>query len=118
MQVLSPSAEYCQMACSQLPQCELFTFFTKDYKNTTARFYCSLRQKLPLGLLALTDSKATSGYPLRDCGGPVNTCDKTLYADLNFTGSDYGLNLTGTAESCQQACTSNRFCNFFTFIPK
>ncbi|XP_036372004.1 coagulation factor XI-like [Megalops cyprinoides] len=117
LQILSPDALHCQLACTQHHQCLFFTFLRPEWTRDNRQFYCYLKHTdsgIPLTVTTLKG--VTSGYSLKPCQDSKNTCLPTIYENVDFTGSDYDFLFTATHKECQIACTKDPGCQFFSFL--
>ncbi|KAJ8387490.1 hypothetical protein AAFF_G00155910 [Aldrovandia affinis] len=118
VQILSPDALHCQLACTQHHDCAFFTFVRPDWTRDKRQFYCYLKHTTsgkPVTIKTLNG--VTSGYSLKLCKDRSSqTCLSTVYENVDFTGADYTFLFTANYKDCQTACTKDSSCQFFTFL--
>ncbi|XP_061109612.1 micronemal protein 4-like isoform X2 [Conger conger] len=117
-QILSPDVHHCQLACTQHPSCLFFTFVRPEWTRDKRQFFCYLKRTdtgMPTKITSL--SEVTSGYSLKNCNNTsIQTCLPTVYKDVDFTGVDYAALFTADYQDCQESCTKDPGCQFFTFV--
>ncbi|XP_047663961.1 uncharacterized protein LOC113661525 isoform X7 [Tachysurus fulvidraco] len=116
LQIYSPDVQHCQLACTQHPSCLFFTFLRSDWDKDNRAFYCYLKHTATGSPSQVAKLKGvTSGFKLMHQGNKTNNCLPLTYQDVDFTGSVYvQLNLN-TSDECQQKCTRDPDCKFFSF---
>uniref|UniRef100_A0A3B5KQW4 Apple domain-containing protein n=1 Tax=Xiphophorus couchianus TaxID=32473 RepID=A0A3B5KQW4_9TELE len=87
-QAVSP--EHCQFLCSVHPQCTYFSFSSNDFR-------CFLKNN-PNSMVARTKSWA-----------------KLTYKDIEFRGSDFRSEVVTCVDICQEKCTEDPNCQFYTY---
>ncbi|XP_010898260.2 coagulation factor XI [Esox lucius] len=67
-QVLSPSVEHCQLACTQNSLCQFFTYLEPTWTADIRQYYCYLK-RTPTGqpIVRTNRQHIISGYSLRHC---------------------------------------------------
>nr|XP_033814737.1 plasma kallikrein-like [Geotrypetes seraphini] len=113
--VFAPDATYCQTVCTYDPSCLFFTFFPDDWKKETERFACFLKDSKKGILPNVTLKGAVSGYSLKQCNPKSNACTFDIYTGLDMIGTNYNVTTEANVEKCQDRCTNDLFCQFFTF---
>ncbi|XP_017310654.1 plasma kallikrein [Ictalurus punctatus] len=115
LQIYSPDAQHCQLACTQHHSCLFFTFLRADWSKDNRKFYCYLKHTASgMPSLVVDLRGVTSGFSLSS-EYKKNACLSSIYQDIDFPGSDY-LNLPlNTSDDCQKKCTSDPDCKFFSF---
>ncbi|KAK7896217.1 hypothetical protein WMY93_021542 [Mugilogobius chulae] len=115
--VYSPDVYHCQQMCTQHAACQFFTFLRDDWARDGRNFYCYLK-RTDSGEPAVTVALKglTSGYSLRPCNDRSAPCFNQRYANRDFPGADYKSLFTADYAECQQACTQDHGCQFFTWI--
>ncbi|XP_035284041.1 coagulation factor XI-like isoform X1 [Anguilla anguilla] len=104
-QVPSPSPEYCQFLCTIHPRCTFYSY---------TRMVCYLKNAKD-GWSHASKEGVTSGYPTRFCKSS-DECVRTSYENIDFRGADtYSIAAT-SSQSCQEACTSDPDCHFYTYV--
>ncbi|XP_046875462.1 coagulation factor XI-like isoform X2 [Hypomesus transpacificus] len=113
IQVKSPDAEHCQLACTQHPTCRFFTF-------NTGNSNCFLKDSSSgQPSKRVIESIAISGFALKGCDPSIQTCQRLLhkvYPNVDFLGGDFLSLFTDSHEECQRACTNQPGCQAFTFL--
>ncbi|KAG7244159.1 hypothetical protein INR49_004232, partial [Caranx melampygus] len=114
---LSPDAAHCQKLCTQDAQCDFFTYIHDDFPDASLHYKCHFKASSS-GAPSSTATKAglTSGYSLKPCNPEKLVCLSKVYENLEFLGTDYRVLVTATHQHCQQVCTQDRFCRFFSFM--
>uniref|UniRef100_A0A3B3TJZ9 Plasma kallikrein-like n=2 Tax=Poecilia TaxID=8080 RepID=A0A3B3TJZ9_9TELE len=87
-QAVSP--EHCQFLCSVHPLCTYFSFSSNDFR-------CFLKNN-PNSMVAKTKSWA-----------------KLTYRDIEFRGSDFRSEVVNFVDICQEKCTEDPNCQFYTY---
>ncbi|XP_056395752.1 plasma kallikrein-like [Hyla sarda] len=114
--ILAPDATFCQRLCTQTPPCQYFTHLSIDWTLDERRFYCFLQsgdQGIPSNVYHLPN--AVSGFTKPLTGVHVE-CVTQEYQDLNFPGYEERSLKTLSYMECQEICTQDPLCNFFTFF--
>uniref|UniRef100_A0A8C9R6E5 Apple domain-containing protein n=1 Tax=Scleropages formosus TaxID=113540 RepID=A0A8C9R6E5_SCLFO len=115
LQIYSPDVAHCQTACTQHHLCLFFSFLRPDWKTDNRQFYCYLKHTTSGTPSRIVNLKGvTSGYSLRHCGDD-HICLSQVYQDVDFPEADFIALFTDTYKQCQQACTKEPGCQFFTF---
>ncbi|XP_018615373.2 plasma kallikrein-like [Scleropages formosus] len=117
LQIYSPDVAHCQTACTQHHLCLFFSFLRPDWKTDNRQFYCYLKHTTSGTPSRIVNLKGvTSGYSLRHCGDDHSkVCLSQVYQDVDFPEADFIALFTDTYKQCQQACTKEPGCQFFTF---
>ncbi|KAM9194677.1 coagulation factor XI isoform 2-T2 [Dugong dugon] len=114
--VFTPSAKYCQLVCTHHPRCLLFTFMAESSsEDPTKWFTCVLKDTVTETLPMVTMSGAISGYSSKQCLHQISACNKDLYENLDMKGMNYKSSVAKSAQECQQRCTNDIHCHFFTY---
>uniref|UniRef100_A0A3Q2D1Q1 Coagulation factor XI-like n=1 Tax=Cyprinodon variegatus TaxID=28743 RepID=A0A3Q2D1Q1_CYPVA len=106
MELKAVSPEHCQFLCSVHPQCTYFSFSGLDFR-------CFLKNN-PNSMVAKTKTGVTSGIPTHLCQIDESWA-KLTYKGVDFSGSDISSEVVNCAEHCQEKCTENPNCQFFTY---
>ncbi|XP_053556826.1 coagulation factor XI [Bombina bombina] len=116
--VLAPDVHMCQKICTYLPNCLFFTFQTKDSKDPLQRNRCFLKTSKN-GLPNETKIKeySISGFSILHCKNSPTVCPLPLFPNVNFIGDDFLVETANGDKECQQICTNNIRCQFFTYKP-
>ncbi|MBN3306372.1 KLKB1 protein, partial [Amia calva] len=113
MELPAPSPEYCQLLCTTHPHCTFFSFTNEKYATPNKRLVCFLKNGDTRPITA--KSEVSSGYPTRFCG-PANACVKTTYKNIDFWGSDIRTIQVDDVKPCEEACTADPDCQFYSYI--
>ncbi|XP_029442806.1 plasma kallikrein [Rhinatrema bivittatum] len=113
--VFAPDVKYCQTACTYDPRCLFFTYLPADWKKETERFACFLKDSDKGKLPNVTLTGAISGYSLKQCNPKENGCTFELYTGLDMIGTNYNVTTEYSEQKCEEKCTNNIFCQFFTY---
>ncbi|KAG7244161.1 hypothetical protein INR49_004234 [Caranx melampygus] len=114
---LSPDAAHCQKLCTQDAKCDFFTYTRDDFPDASSHYKCQFKASgsgVPSNIA--TTAGVTSGYSLKPCNPEKLVCLSKVYENLEFLGTDYRVLVTATHQHCQQVCTQDRFCRFFSFM--
>uniref|UniRef100_A0A3P9Q3Q0 Plasma kallikrein-like n=1 Tax=Poecilia reticulata TaxID=8081 RepID=A0A3P9Q3Q0_POERE len=95
------SPELCQVLCSAHPKCTYFSFVSNEFKCYLKNNPNTMAPKDGIGI--------TSGLPSR-------SCHVKMYEGVDFPNSDIRYFSLNVAESCENACTSDPNCQFYSFI--
>ncbi|XP_048850273.1 coagulation factor XI-like isoform X2 [Brienomyrus brachyistius] len=117
LQILTPDARHCQLACTQHHMCLFFTFIRSDWNRDNRQFYCYLKHTDSGAPLIVSGLKGvTSGFSLRHCPDKQGeVCLSTVYNEVDFFGEDYLTMFMDSYVECQKACTVDPACQFFTY---
>ncbi|PNJ27658.1 coagulation factor XI [Pongo abelii] len=114
--VFTPSAKYCQVVCTYHPRCLLFTFTAESpSEDPTQWFTCVLKDSVTETLPRVNRTAAISGYSLKQCSHQISACNKDTYVDLDMKGINYNSSVAKSAQECQERCTDDVHCHFFTY---
>lgn len=113
--VFAPNAKYCQTVCTYNPRCLFFTFLPADWKKETERFACFLKDSEKGMLPKVLLTGAVSGNSLKQCNPSENDCTFEVYPGLDMIGTNYNVTTEVSEEKCQEKCTNDIFCQFFTY---
>ncbi|XP_030739896.1 coagulation factor XI [Globicephala melas] len=114
--VFTPNAKHCQIACTHHPRCLLFTFMAESSsEDPTKWFTCILKDSVAETLPMVNMTGAISGYSSKQCSDQISACNKDIYVDLHMKGLNHNSSITKSAQECQERCTNDRHCHFFTF---
>ncbi|XP_024418524.3 coagulation factor XI isoform X1 [Desmodus rotundus] len=117
--VFTPSAEHCQVICTHHPRCLLFTFMAESPSEDPAKWFtCILKDSVTETLPRVNMMGAVSGYSFKQCSHHISACHKKLYADLDMKGMNYDSSVVQDAHECQERCTNDTHCHFFTFASR
>ncbi|XP_043994632.1 coagulation factor XI-like isoform X2 [Gambusia affinis] len=100
------SPEHCQFLCSVHPQCTYFSFSSNDFR-------CLLKNN-PNSMVAKTKSNFTSGISSHLCQIDESWA-KLTYEDIEFHGSDFRSEVVTSVDICQEKCTEDPNCQFYTY---
>ncbi|XP_051025817.1 coagulation factor XI [Acomys russatus] len=114
--VFTPSAKYCQLVCTHHPRCLLFTFMAEaSSDDPTKWFACILKDSVTKTLPMVNMTGAVSGYSFKQCPQQLSACSKDVYVGLDMKGMNYNSSVVKNAQECQERCTNDVHCHFFTY---
>ncbi|KAF5922418.1 hypothetical protein HPG69_009462 [Diceros bicornis minor] len=117
--VFTPSAKHCQVVCTHHPRCLLFTFMAESSsEDPTKWFTCILKDSVTETLPMVNMTGAISGYSFKQCPHQISACNKYVYVDLDMRGLNYNSSITKNAQECQERCTNDMHCHFFTYATR
>ncbi|XP_071978700.1 plasma kallikrein-like isoform X2 [Engystomops pustulosus] len=114
--VFTPDVEYCQMFCTFNPRCVMFSYITSVWPNENGRFACFLKESATLTLQKDLVPGSISGYSLKHCTTRIYACRDKVFFDLDMAGTTYNISKVASVEECQESCTNNEHCQFFTYV--
>ncbi|XP_027893009.1 plasma kallikrein-like [Xiphophorus couchianus] len=107
------SPELCQVLCSAHPLCTYFSFVSNKFK-------CYLKnnpnQMVPKDASGITSGLPSRSCPLRNETNPFSPSHVTTYVGVDFPYSDIRFFPLNNVESCENACTSDPSCQFYSYI--
>lgn len=115
--VFTPSAKHCQVVCTHHPRCLLFTFMAES-EDPTKWFTCTLKDSVTETLPMLNMAGAISGYSFKQCSHQISACNTNVYVDLDMKGVNYNSSVSKSAQECQERCTNDMHCHFFTYATR
>lgn len=101
------SPEHCQTLCSAHPLCTYFS-----YHSITLT--CHLKNN-PNEMVTIAKEGVTSGIPARFCRLNDSWIEVSLN-QIDFRGSDIKFDLMDDPDMCQQTCTEDINCQFYTYV--
>ncbi|XP_044243564.1 coagulation factor XI isoform X6 [Ursus arctos] len=114
--VFTPSARHCQLVCTHHPRCLLFTFTAESSsQDPTKWFTCILKDSVTETLPRVNMTGAISGYSFKQCSHQISACNKNVYVGLDMKGMNYNGSITRNVQECQERCTNDVHCHFFTY---
>ncbi|KAF7691290.1 hypothetical protein HF521_011587 [Silurus meridionalis] len=115
--VSAASPEHCQFLCSAHPSCTHFTYTTSKYSTEPEiKMHCFMKHTQNVSqLLPVREEELFSGFPTRNCK-PSNVWATTRYEGLHFFGHDYHDFEADSLENCQEMCTKDPDCHFYTYV--
>ncbi|XP_076708535.1 coagulation factor XI isoform X8 [Callospermophilus lateralis] len=117
--VFTPSAKYCQVVCTHHPRCLLFTFIAESSaEDPTQWFTCVLKDSVTEILPRVNMTGAISGYSFKQCPHQLSACHRDVYMDLDMKGMNYNGSIAKNVRECQERCTNDIHCHFFTYAAK
>ncbi|XP_008851827.1 coagulation factor XI isoform X1 [Nannospalax galili] len=117
--VFTPSATYCQVVCTHHPRCLLFTFMDESSSgDPTKWFACTLKDSVTETLPMVNMTGAVSGYSFKQCPQQLSACSRDVYVDLDMKGMNYNSSVVKNVQECQEQCTNDAHCHFFTYATK
>ncbi|XP_015687301.1 plasma kallikrein [Protobothrops mucrosquamatus] len=112
--VYTPTADYCQLVCTYHPRCLLFSYIPGSWVKTTARFSCFLKEIDAQELPKIHREGIISGHSQKQCTR-ITACRKKVYEGLDMQGENYNIISADNYHHCQQRCTNDKHCYFFTY---
>ncbi|KAM3831126.1 plasma kallikrein [Vipera latastei] len=112
--VYTPTADYCQLVCTYHPRCLLFSYVPGSWVKTTARFSCFLKEIDAQELPKIHREGVISGHSQKQCTR-ITACSKKVYEGLDMQGENYNITTADNYHHCQQRCTNDKHCYFFTY---
>ncbi|XP_023444323.1 plasma kallikrein isoform X2 [Dasypus novemcinctus] len=120
--VLTPDAVVCQTICTYHPNCLFFTFYTNAWNIESQRNVCFLKtSRSGAPSSPIFQENAISGYSLLTCKRTFpEPCHPKIYSGVDFEGEELNVTLVQGANTCQELCTMEIRCQFFTYslLPK
>ncbi|XP_045677384.1 coagulation factor XI [Phyllostomus hastatus] len=117
--VFTPSAEHCQVVCTHHPRCLLFTFVAESASQDPAKWFtCTLKDSVTETLPRINMTGAVSGYSFKQCSHHISACNKEVYEGLDMKGVNYNSSVAQGAHECQERCTNDVHCHFFTYATR
>ncbi|XP_075840659.1 coagulation factor XI isoform X1 [Microtus pennsylvanicus] len=114
--VFTPSVKYCQLVCTYHPRCLLFTFMAESSSDDPTKWFaCILKDSVTETLPTVNMTGAVSGYSFKQCPQQLSACSKDVYEDLDMKGLNYNSSVVKNAQECQERCTNDAHCHFFTY---
>ncbi|XP_043994633.1 coagulation factor XI-like [Gambusia affinis] len=115
--LFSPDAQHCQLLCTQEAACLFWAFIGPNCMVDNRHYNCFLKAT-PSGKPEQQNPKqgTTAGYSLKSCNPLPTPSLSKVYEDVNFPGADYRAFFTVDYKACQEACTDDPFCQFFSFL--
>ncbi|XP_034376339.1 coagulation factor XI isoform X1 [Arvicanthis niloticus] len=114
--VFTPSATYCQLVCTHHPRCLLFTFMAESSSDDPTKWFaCILKESFTETLPMVNMTGAVSGYSFKQCSQQLSACSKDVYVNLDMKGMNYNSSIVKNARECQERCTNDIHCQFFTY---
>ncbi|KAG5842330.1 hypothetical protein ANANG_G00176490 [Anguilla anguilla] len=107
-QVPSPSPEYCHFLCTIHPRCTFYSYARKE-------MLCNLKHNKDERPYASKDG-VMSGTPTRFCEDANGDCGRTSYENIDFLGFDRRFVLLDDPQTCQETCTADPECQFYTYV--
>ncbi|XP_023370651.1 coagulation factor XI isoform X4 [Otolemur garnettii] len=117
--VSTPSAKYCQVVCTHHPRCLLFTFMAESSSEDPAEWFtCILKDSVTEKLPRVNRTGAISGYSFKQCSHQISACNKDTYVGLDMKGVNYNSSIVQNVQECQERCTNDIHCHFFTYATR
>ncbi|XP_056415347.1 plasma kallikrein isoform X2 [Hyla sarda] len=116
--VLAPNVHMCQKICTFYPNCLFFTYVTEDWSKPKERHLCYLKtgqQSAPSDVLF--KDNVVSGFSLLSCRTSLSVCPLPSVNNTVFLGTNLHVGEVNGEKDCQQLCTNNIRCQFFTYKP-
>ncbi|XP_027693342.1 coagulation factor XI-like isoform X5 [Vombatus ursinus] len=114
--IFTPTAKYCQIVCTYHPRCLLFSFLpARSTKDTNKWFACLLKDSITETLPTVNMTGAVSGHSFKQCQHQLSACHTDIYVGLSMKGMNYNSFVTMSVEECEDRCTNDAHCHFFTY---
>ncbi|RXM94255.1 Coagulation factor XI [Acipenser ruthenus] len=120
--LLLDDPQTCQEACTADPECQFYTYCRSSFFDPQHQRRCYLKQevKTPVPPNITILRSAVSGFHQRDCEERCAdelpaACTETVYENLDFPGYDRRYLLLDDPQTCQEACTADPECQFYTY---
>ncbi|KAM3909776.1 coagulation factor XI-like, partial [Leptodactylus fuscus] len=110
------SREECEVSCTRNPGCQFYTYYPES--GTGPRCYLQYSTNLPSPPNITLTPGAQSGFSQRACcTGPQcqNGCADLIFSSTFFSGTLIATYRAFDVQACQQLCTHNPLCQFFSF---
>lgn len=115
------SREDCEASCTRNPGCQFYTYYPPTAPSdlgSQQRCYLQYSTSLPSPPnITLTDG-AQSGFSQKDCCTGtecLNGCADLIFPDTSFSGTIIAQERSFDVIKCQEQCTLNPLCQFFTY---
>ncbi|XP_075716273.1 plasma kallikrein [Rhinoderma darwinii] len=116
--IIAPNVNMCQKICTFYPNCLFFTYVTKDWSEPNQRNRCYLKtSKWSKPDVVLYKDNVVSGFSLLSCKTTLSVCPLPVLNDIIFLGTELQVGEVNGEKDCQQLCTNNIRCQFFTYRP-
>ncbi|XP_068134765.1 plasma kallikrein-like [Hyperolius riggenbachi] len=116
--VYAPDVNTCQKICTFYPNCLFFTYLTRDWHEPLERNLCYLKSsKNGQPTLVFDKGNLISGFSLLSCKTGLSVCPLPVTSDADFSGTILSVEDVNGEKNCQQRCTNNIRCQFFTYRP-
>ncbi|XP_055970158.1 coagulation factor XI isoform X1 [Sorex fumeus] len=117
--VFTPNAKHCQLVCTLHPRCLLFSFMTSSSSDDPTKWFtCILKDSVTETLPRVNMTGAISGYSFKQCPHQLSACNKHIYVGLDMKGMNYNGSVTKNVQECQEKCTNDNHCHFFTYATR
>ncbi|XP_075052813.1 plasma kallikrein isoform X2 [Mixophyes fleayi] len=114
--VIAPDVNTCQKICTFYPNCLFFTYITKDWNEPLLRNRCYIKtSKSGKPTEVKYKDNVMSGFSLLPCQMSSSVCPLPVTSDAEFLGTDLLVEDVSRDKDCQQRCTNNIRCQFFTY---
>lgn len=116
--VIAPNVQMCQKICTFYPNCLFFTYFTMEWSEPKQRYRCYLKtSKTSKPNEVQFKENVVSGFSLLPCKTTLSVCPLPFHNNTAFHGTDLHVGEVNSEKDCQQLCTNNIRCQFFTYRP-
>ncbi|XP_044536666.1 coagulation factor XI [Gracilinanus agilis] len=117
--VFTPNAKYCQIVCTYHPRCLLFSFLlARSTQDTSKWFACFLKDSVTETLPTVNMTGAISGHSFKQCQHQLSACHTDIYKGLDMKGMNYKSSVTTSVQECEDRCTNDAHCHFFTYATR
>ncbi|KAF4073797.1 hypothetical protein AMELA_G00247520 [Ameiurus melas] len=118
LQIYSPDAQHCQLACTQHHSCLFFTFVRADW-STDNRKKCFLKYSwtVPIPPEIRNTPSVISGFSdsLYKAKGTTKECNQEILIDIDYPGDDFENVLAASPQHCQFLCSTHPHCTHFSY---
>ncbi|KAI4881089.1 hypothetical protein NFI96_012675, partial [Prochilodus magdalenae] len=106
------SAQHCQFLCSMHPSCSHFSY---SERNTQHPMSCFLKKKPGMSEAASARQEGLySGFSAPNC--EASDVWGSRFEDVDFYGADSGYAVVDNADICEDKCTADPGCQFYTYV--
>ncbi|XP_069086105.1 coagulation factor XI-like [Pleurodeles waltl] len=112
--VLATDVEHCRLLCMSHPNCLMFTYFPKELNKDNKKFSCYLKTIDTSMPTFFQENRTVTGLSFVS-PGIQKRCITQTYKDVGFTGENQRDFPVKSYESCQDACTRDPSCPFFSY---
>ncbi|PWA15267.1 hypothetical protein CCH79_00008396 [Gambusia affinis] len=116
----------CQKACTDDPFCQFFSYHNGKYGEINYRYKCYLKYSwsVPRTPSVVASADRISGFSRelqiipssQTVRNPFSPNHVTVYEGVDFPYSDLRYFSLNNAESCENACTSDPNCQFYSYV--
>ncbi|KAI5091839.1 hypothetical protein C0J45_19045 [Silurus meridionalis] len=117
LQVTLNTPEDCQKQCTSDSDCQFFSYNTETFPDAETRKKCFLkfRWTVPIPSVLKKTPGLVSGFS-ESLYKTIEVWATTRYEGLHFFGHDYHDFEADSLENCQEMCTKDPDCHFYTYV--